>query len=92
MRQSRNSTRRSRDTDIDRSVRKRGFRSRILSATFRNHAQWSELGGGLVASPRFSWQQTLNASRIDPVRRMDEPVDPPSMPALSAKVPDFDRA
>ena len=71
----------------------RGFRSRILSAAFRNHMQWSELiGGDLVISPPFAWQEQFNASGIDPVARIDEPVDPRILAALSAKIPDFVRA
>lgn len=70
----------------------RGFRSRILSAAFRNHMQWSELvGGDVVISPPFSWQQKFNTSDIDPVSRIDEPVDPRIMDDL-AKIPDFNRA
>lgn len=71
----------------------RGFRSRILSAAFRNHMQWSELvGGDLVVSPPFKWQQKFNASGIDPISRIDEPVDPRIIETLSAKIPDFNRA
>ena len=71
----------------------RGFRSRILSAAFRNHMQWSELvGGDLVVSPPFSWQQKFNTSGIDPISRIDMPVDPKIIDALSTKVPDFNRA
>ena len=71
----------------------RGFRSRILSAAFRNHMQWSELvGGDLVVSPPFSWQQKFNTSGIDPISRIDEPVDTRIIDALSSKIPDFNRA
>src|SRR5665648_193297 len=71
----------------------RGFRSRILSAAFRNHMQWSELvGGDLVVSPPFTWQQKFNASGINPISRIDEPVDPRIIKTLSAKIPDFNRA
>ncbi|QTE31292.1 transaldolase family protein [Pengzhenrongella sicca] len=70
----------------------RGFRSRILSAAFRNHMQWSELiGGDLVVSPPFAWQQRFNASGIDPVARIDTPVDPRILAALE-QIPDFVRA
>lgn len=70
-----------------------GFRARILSAAFRNHMQWSELiGGDLVVSPPFSWQQKFNTSGIDAVSRIDEPVDPKIIDALSSKIPDFNRA
>lgn len=71
----------------------RGYRSRVLSAAFRNHMQWSELvGGDLVISPPFAWQQRFNASQIDPVSRIDDPVDPQVVATLAAKVPDFSRA
>lgn len=71
----------------------RGFRSRVLSAAFRNHMQWSELiGGDLVVSPPFAWQQKFNASGINPVSRIEEPVDPRIIETLSAKIPDFNRA
>jgi transaldolase len=71
---------------------KRGFRSRILSAAFRNHLQWSELiGGDLVVSPPFSWQEKFNISGIDPVSRIDTPVETHIIDALS-KIPDFNRA
>ena len=53
-----------------------GFRPRLLSAAFRNHMHWSELiGGDVVISPPFEWQIRLNASDIDPLPRIDEPVD-----------------
>lgn len=71
----------------------RGFHSRVLSAAFRNHMQWSELvGGDLVVSPPFAWQQRFNASGIDPVSRIEEPVDTRIIETLSAKIPDFNRA
>lgn len=71
----------------------RGFHSRVLSAAFRNHMQWSELvGGDLVVSPPFAWQQKFNASGIDPVSRIEEPIDPRIIETLSAKIPDFNRA
>ena len=71
----------------------RRFRSRILSAAFRNHMQWSELvGGDLVVSPPFAWQQRFNASGINPVSRIDLPIEPRVIETLSAKVPDFNRA
>jgi len=55
--------------------------------------QWSELvGGDLVVSPPFAWQQKFNASGIDPVSRIEEPIDPRIIETLSAKIPDFNRA
>lgn len=55
--------------------RERGFRSRILSAAFRNHLQWSELvGGDLVVSPPFDWQHRIDANGIRPESRIAAPV------------------
>jgi transaldolase len=71
----------------------RGYRTRLLSAAFRNHMHWSELvGGDVVISPPFGWQRRLNASGIDPVPRIDEPVEPRIVDTLYRAVPDFRRA
>jgi transaldolase len=54
----------------------RGYRSRILSAAFRSHLHWSELiGGDLVISPPFDWQQRINENALPVQRRIDVPVD-----------------
>lgn len=72
--------------------RERGYRTRILSAAFRNHMHWSELvGGDLVVSPPFAWQEKLNASGIEPLPRIDDPVDPRTLDALGT-LPEFRRA
>jgi transaldolase len=71
----------------------RGYRSRVLSAAFRNHMQWSELvGGDLVVSPPFQWQVDINANRIPAENRIDVPVDPEIIAALRRAIPDFSRA
>ncbi len=71
---------------------KRGLRSRVLVAAFRNVLQWSELqGGDLVVSPPFKWQQRINASDYKPVNKIDEPVDERIMAEL-LKMPEFVRA
>lgn len=55
----------------------RGYRTRLLSAAFRNHMHWSQfIGGDVVISPPFGWQKRLNASGIEPTHRLDDPVDP----------------
>lgn len=54
----------------------RGYRTRLLSAAFRNHLHWSQfIGGDVVISPPFGWQKRLNASGIEPTHRLDDPVD-----------------
>ena len=71
----------------------RGYRTRLLSAAFRNHMHWSQLvGGDVVISPPFGWQKRLNGSVIDPVARIDEPVAPQVVDALYRQVPEFRRA
>ncbi|MBP1239719.1 transaldolase [Frigoribacterium sp. PvP120] len=67
----------------------RGYRSRILSAAFRNHLQWSELvGGDLVVSPPFQWQVDINANAVPAEHRIDVPVDQDVLDALSEKLPE----
>ncbi|MBL0885213.1 transaldolase family protein [Myceligenerans indicum] len=71
----------------------RGYRSRILSAAFRNHMQWSELlGGDLVISPPFEWQERINANGIAVENRIDRPVDSHIVETLLERVPEFGRA
>ena len=66
-----------------RLFRERGYRIRLLAAAYRNHMQWSELvGGDVVLSPPYSFQQRFNKSGIKPVPRMDEPVNPRVVEAL----------
>ncbi len=61
----------------------RGYRTRLLSAAFRNHLHWSELiGGDVVISPPFQWQQKANESGISGEARMHNPVDPSIMSEL----------
>jgi len=70
----------------------RGFQARLLAAAYRNQLQWTELvGGDIVLSPPFSWQEKFQASGHDPVSRIDEPVDPAVVDALRT-IPDFVRA
>ena len=72
--------------------RERGFRTRLLSAAFRNTLHWSEfVGGDVVISPPFEWQVRINESGLEPEPRIDEPVAAEVVDALSA-IPDFRRA
>ncbi len=71
----------------------RGYRSRVLSAAFRNHMQWSELvGGDLVVSPPLDWQLRINANGISVRNRILEPVSQDVLDTLYKRVPDFRRA
>ncbi len=71
----------------------RGYRTRLLSAAFRNHFHWSELvGGDIVISPPHAWQVMINGSDI-PVRPlMDRPVDPGIVSDLNRRFADFRHA
>lgn len=56
--------------------RERGYRIRLLSAVFRNPMHWSEfIGGDVVISPPHAWQVRYNASDIEVISRIDNPVD-----------------
>jgi transaldolase len=71
----------------------RGFRTRLLSAAFRNHMHWSELiGGDVVISPPFEWQVRLNSSGIEPLPRINEPVADAVLSSLYENIPEFRRS
>src|SRR6266849_7272886 len=73
--------------------RKRGYRIRLLSAAFRNHMHWSEfIGGDVVISPPYGWQVRYNASDVEVMNRIDQPVNPKIVDELLKKFPDFARA
>lgn len=73
--------------------RQRGYRTRLLSAAFRNHMHWSELiGGDVVISPPYSWQVRFNASDIEVRNRIDDPVAPKIVDELTRKLADYRRA
>jgi transaldolase len=76
-----------------RLYQERGYRTRLLSAAFRNHMHWSEfIGGNVVISPPFGWQKRINASRIEPTHRLDDPVDPHIVEDLYDNFPEFRKA
>lgn len=73
--------------------RARGYRMRLLSAAFRNHLHWSEfIGGEVIISPPFDWQNKYNSSDITVENRMDRPVEPGILQELEKKFVDFRRA
>lgn len=70
----------------------RGYRSRVLSAAFRNVNQWAELvGGDLVVSPPFAWQQIIQNSDYEVVEKIDTPVREDYLEELH-RIEDFRRA
>jgi transaldolase len=76
-----------------RIFRERGYRTRLLSAAFRNHMHWSEfVGGDVVISPPYAWQVRFNSSDIQVRPRMDDPVNPQIVEELSGKFAEFRKA
>jgi transaldolase len=72
--------------------RERGYRTRLLSAAYRHHLHWTELVGGDVSlTIPWPWQVRFNRSGIDPLPRMDLPIEPAILDALQ-QIPDFRRA
>jgi len=69
-----------------------GYRTRLLSAAFRNHMHWSQIiGGDAVISPPYSWQVKINKSGIIPnPNSIEEPVDPRILTALQS-LPEFNK-
>ena len=73
--------------------RERGYRTRLLSAAFRNHMHWSEfVGGNVVVSPPFGWQTRINGGGLTSEPRMHIPVDPKIVDVLYSKFPEFRKA
>lgn len=73
--------------------RERGYRSRLLAAAYRHRLHWTELVGGDVSMTMpYAWQVRFNRSGIEPLPRMDEPLDPRLVDDLLRRIPDFRRA
>jgi transaldolase len=71
----------------------RGYRLRLLSAAFRNHLHWSQfIGGNVVISPPYKWQQRYNGSDVPIMNYMDIPVDPKIIAELEKKFKVFRHA
>lgn len=76
-----------------RVYQERGYRTRMLSAAFRNHMHWSQfIGGDVVISPPFGWQRRINASGIEPSHRLDDPVDSRIFEGLYDNLAEFRKA
>jgi len=73
--------------------RRRGYRTRLLSAAYRNFYHWTEfVGGEVTLTIPYEWQLKFNASELPVVERMHEPVRPDILEALYEKIPEFRRA
>jgi transaldolase len=71
--------------------KERGYRTRLLSAAFRNHMHWSQIiGGDAVISPPYGWQVKINKAGIMPnPNSIDEPVDPKILQPMFDNLPEF---
>jgi transaldolase len=71
----------------------RGYRTRLLAAAYRHLGHWSEfIGGDIILTIPYEWQLKINASDIDVVERMQNPVDPAILNEMLTKIPDFRKA
>ena len=71
----------------------RGYRARLLAAAYRHRLHWTELvGGDVILTMTHRWQVRFNSSGIDPVPRIQVPVDAEVINELSRRLPDFRRA
>lgn len=68
----------------------RGYRSKLLSAAYRNHMHWSEfIGGDAVVSMPYEWWTRFNNSDVEVIPRMDIPVKSEIIDELYKKFHDF---
>lgn len=73
--------------------REHGYRTRLLAAAYRHRLHWTELvGGDVILTITHQWQTRFNASGIEPVARIDDPVDGAIIAELLERIPDFRRA
>ena len=71
----------------------RGYRTRLLSAAYRNHLHWSQfIGGDVILTIPYEWQKLFNTSSVEVKPRMQDPVAPHIIDELYTMVPDFRRA
>jgi len=73
--------------------KKRGYRTRLLAAAYRNLYHWSALiGGDVILTIPYSWQLKINESDIEVKERMDDPVNPDYITELYDKLFEFRKA
>lgn len=70
-----------------------GYRARLLAAAYRHHLHWTEfVGGDVILTIPYEWQVLFNASGIEIVNRMEEPVPPEIIDTLYERIPEFRKA
>ncbi len=76
-----------------RFFKEKGFRTRLLSAAYRNQLHWSELiGGNMIHTIPYKWQLRYNNSDVEVKNTTEVPMDPKVIDELSRKFSDFKRA
>lgn len=72
-----------------RIYKERGYKTRLLSAAYRNHYHWSQLiGGDLAMTIPFNWHKKINDCSVEVKSRIDEPVKEEYMQELR-KISEF---
>ena len=75
-----------------RIYKERGYKTKLLSAAYRNHYHWSQLvGGDLAMTIPFKWHVKINGSDIEVANQIDQPVKPEYMKELS-KISEFKKS
>ena len=73
--------------------RKRGYRTRLLGAAYRNRLHVSELiGGGLIHTIPHIWQVRYNASDMPIENTAEREMDPAMIAVMKRNFPDFVKA
>lgn len=76
-----------------RIYQERGFRTRLLTAAYRNTKHWSEfIGGDVCMTIAHPWQEKINECDTEVVETMSKPVDPVIVETLLAKFPEYVKA
>lgn len=70
--------------------RERGYRARLLAAAYRHRLHWTELvGGDVILTLTHQWQVRFNNSGIEPVPRIEVPVDSGIIKELRERLEEF---
>ena len=73
--------------------KKRGYKSRLLAAAYRNHFHWSEfIGADIILTIPYKWQLRFNGSDVDIKDRSAQPVKNEIIDELYDKFDEFRRA
>lgn len=71
----------------------RGYHTRLLGAAYRHHLHWTELiGGDIILTIPFKWQELFNLSDFEVVERFFDPVPEEALGTMYERFPDFRKA